>query len=195
MPDIEKERTQFEHFMKMTGCVFDSPIYRDKPDVFAIKGGHKYGIELTEGCPEEFHRARIISRQNGMNSFCSSALEDNSKDTKRNNSELLKAISDADFVRTELSAVSWANRIAQRIKRKAELLKSGEIERFDQNWLVVIDAASSFGGLEHEFYRVALMAALDAPHLKTPEFDITYVVCLRDIFIIDKGRVIGARKE
>jgi len=39
MPDIEKERTQFEHFMKMTGCVFDSPIYRDKPDVVAIKGG------------------------------------------------------------------------------------------------------------------------------------------------------------
>jgi len=130
-----------------------------------------------------------------MRSFCSSALEDNSKVTKRNNSELLKAISGSDFVRTELSAVSWANRIAQRIKRKAELLKSGEIERFDQNWLVVIDSGSSFGGLENEFYRIALMSALGAPHLKAPEFDVTYVVCLRDIFIIDKARVIGARKE
>ncbi len=83
MPDTEKERFQFQLFMKATGCVFESPFHRDKPDVVATKGGEQYGIELTEGCPEEFHRARDIARKSGSTSFCSSSLEDNPKETQR----------------------------------------------------------------------------------------------------------------
>lgn len=195
MPDTEKERFQFQHFMKATGCVFESSIHRDKPDVFAMKGGERYGIELTEGCPEEFHRARDIVRKSGMTSFCSSSLEDNPKENQRKNSELRESIAEDHFVNAEISAVSWANRIARRIHRKAGLLKAGEIERFDRNWLVVIDAVLGLGGLPNEFYRVALMTALGTPHLTSPGFDTTYVVCLRDIFVIDKDRVIGGRKE
>lgn len=195
MPDTEKERFQFQHFLKVAGCVFESATHRDKPDVFAIKGGEKYGIELTEGCPEEFHRAGDIVRKSGVTSFCSSSLEDNPKETQRKNTELRDSIVEEHFVNAEMSGVSWANRIARRIHRKAELLKAGEIERFDRNWLVVIDVVSGLGGLPNEFYRVALMTALGTPHLAAPEFDTTYVVCLRDIFVIDKDRVIGARRE
>ena len=195
MPDLEKEQIQFEHFMKVTGCVFESPIYQDKPDVYAFRGGYKCGIEITEGGPEEFHRARVIARKKGMTSFSSSSLKDNPKDRKRKNTDLENVISEDHFVNAEISAVSWANRIAQRILRKATLLKGGEIENFDQNWLVVIDDVSAIDALNNEFYRVALMASLGSEHLNEPGFDFTYVVCLRDIFVIDKDQVRGVRRQ
>ncbi|MDA0346903.1 MAG: hypothetical protein O3C43_06485 [Verrucomicrobia bacterium] len=195
MPDTELERLHFDYFVEATGYVLDDPIQRDKPDVVVTYQGMKTGIELTEGCPEEQKRATVIAKKAGLESFCSSDLRDRPKESRIANNELLDKISEPSAAKSEISDVRWANRVAQRIKGKADKLKTGEIESFEKNWLVVVDTSPNIASERTEFLRAVLMSALGADHLENPVFDLTYIVGCGNIFIIDERNTLGISRR
>lgn len=171
----EDERFQYNFFVEETGYKFEDVIFGDKPDVRVTHCGYSLGIELTVGQPEESRRAEIIARKAGMNFYSASNLQDNTKGFRRSNSELKVDIENIEFVQSEKSGINWASRISKRITKKIGLLKKGEIERFDLNWLVITDASPEFGALDFEFYRIALMGSLGPEILNDPEFDLIYI--------------------
>ncbi len=195
MSTQEDERFQFNFFVKNTGYHFEDVIFRDKPDVRVTHCGHSLGIELTVGQPEESRRAQVIARKAGMDFYSVSNLKDNPKESRRSNSELKADIKNINFVQSERSAINWASRISKRIVRKIDGLRSGEIEKFDKNWLVIVDASPDFGSLDFEFYRAALMGSLGPMILENPEFDLIYILSSQYTIMIDQDSVKGIPKN
>lgn len=195
MSTQKDERFQFNFFVENTGYHFENVIFRDKPDVRVTYCGHSLGIELTVGQPEESRRAEIVARKAGMDFYSVSNLQDNPKGSRRSNSELKADIENIEFVQSERSAINWAFRISKRITKKIGLLKKGEIERFELNWLVITDTSPEFGTLDLDFYRAALMGSLGPKKLENPEFDLVYILSSQYIIMIDRDSVKGISME
>ena len=195
MSTEEDERFQFNFFVERTGYQFEDIIFRDKPDMQVTHCGHSLGIELTVGQPEESRRAEVIARKAGMEFYSVSSLQDNPKESRRSNCELKADIENIEFVQSERSAINWAFRISKRITKKIGLLKIGEIQRFELNWLVITDASPEFGTLDLDFYRAALMGSLGPEILENPEFDLIYILSSQHTIMIDQYSVIGISME
>jgi hypothetical protein len=74
-------------------------------------------------------------------------------------------------------------------------MQRGEIERFQKNWLCIVNEQADDSGLDIGFYRAVLMGALGSDQSYRKAFDLIYVISGRSFFIFDERHIIAVRHE
>jgi hypothetical protein len=194
MPTRDDEMIALRYFEAAIGVKFEEVVHRDKPDFVINYQGYKTGIEITSGSAEEFRRALHIGKAAGLTNLSVSGLRERSDNERLSKAELLGKIQSGGFVSSEDCAVCWAERIVKRIRAKVRLMRSGELERFEKNWLCIVNEQSDDGSLEIDFYRAVLMGALGSDWAYREAFNLIYIISCRNTFILDERQLIAVRK-
>jgi len=190
MPDVDEEQRILEYLRVAIDTEFSYVIPRDKPDFEVGHRGSIVGIEITDGSTEEFRRGLSLARKRGLRSFGLDGFEERSKDQKRSNDALIQIMEMAESSDCEISAVAWAARIADRIKRKCQLMQASEIQRFERNWLCIYNFQSDDLSLPVERRRDMLLGAIGPDDTFRRMFDVIYVLSIKSLFVIDRNRAI-----
>lgn len=172
---------------------FSDVVHRDKPDFAICYQGFKIGIEVTSGSSEEFRRGLHIGRKAGLRGLSISGLRERTDGERLSKYELLGELQSIECVSSEDFAVLWAERIVKRIRTKVDLMQRGELERFEKNWLCVVNEQADERGLDIEFYRAVLLGALGSDQKHREAFDLIYIIGGRSVFILDERRLLAMR--
>ena len=172
---------------------FSDVVHRDKPDFLISDQGYQTGIAVTSGSAEEFRRAVHVGKKAGRCSLSVSGLRERSDSERLSKEELLGELQSVECVSSEDFAVLWAERIVKRIRAKVDLMQRGELERFQKNWLCIVNEQADDGGLAIDFYCAVLMGALGSDQSYRAAFDLICVIGGRSIFSFDEGRLIAGR--
>ncbi|MGA2446874.1 MAG: hypothetical protein ABSG50_15785 [Opitutaceae bacterium] len=192
MPTHDDEVAALRRFEEAMGVNFSGVVHRDKPDFVISYQGYKTGVEITSGSAEEFRRALYIGKAAGLTGLSVSGLRERRENERLSNAELLGELQSVECVSSEDFAVHWAERIVKRIRTKVRLMQRGEIERFEKNWLCIVNEQADDGALDIDFYRAVLMGALGSDHSYRQAFDLIYIISGRRVFILDERRLIAA---
>ncbi|HUG09525.1 MAG TPA: hypothetical protein VMM36_00855 [Opitutaceae bacterium] len=182
----ERQHRQLKRLETAIDAKFRDVVPRDKPDFLVQVRGIETGVEVTDGSSEELRRALVIKDDEGLKHYSVTGFRDCRDTGKTSNPELLARLKDGEAVSSEEAALFWAERIASRIRTKVGLLRSGEIERFQQNWLCVVNEQPDDWSLKTEFYRGLLLGSLGSSKALRESFDVIYVLSDFHIFIIDR---------
>jgi hypothetical protein len=194
-PTRDDETEALRRFEAVMGVKFSEVVHRDKPDFVIVYQGYKTGIEVTSGSAEEFRRALRIGKKAGLSSLSVSGLREREDTERLSKIELLDELQSVECVSSEDFAVLWAERIVKRILTKVDLMRRGEIERFEKNWLCIINEQADDGGLDINFYRAVLMGALGSDQSYRKVFDLIYIISARNVFIFDERQLIAVPIE
>jgi hypothetical protein len=193
MTTCDDEIAALGRFEAAMGVKFSDVVHRDKPDFLISYQGYKTGIEVTSGSAEEFRRALHVGKEAGLSSLSVSGLRERGDSERLSKAELLGELQSVECVSSEDFAVLWAERIVKRIRTKVDLMQRGELERFQKNWLCIVNEQADDGGLDIDFYRAVLMGALGSDQSYREAFDLIYVISGRSIFIFDERQLIAVR--
>lgn len=188
MPDVDEELRVLEFLRDAINTKFTNIVPHDKPDFIVEHRGSIIGIEITDGSTEEFRRGLVLARKQELRSFGLNGFEERTKDQRRTNKDLIQVMTTANCSECEISAVAWSARIADRIKRKCQLMQTGEIERFERNWLCVYNFQSDDFSLPSERHRDMLLGAMVPDPKFRQTFDVIYVLSYKNLFMIDRNR-------
>ncbi len=192
MPSRIDEQTQLDRLQQAIGVSFENIVHRDKPDFVVRHLNEVIGIETTDGSSEAYRRAMTL--KSGLQFYSASGFSD-SCERRASKAELLQKLSTPEFTSSEDNAVDFVERVVQRIRTKVDLFKRSEIERFERNWLCIINSQVDDWVLPDDFYRVALLGALGTDRSLRQTFDIIYVISDFHTFIIDRTHFIVSRRK
>jgi hypothetical protein len=193
MPTRDDEIAGLRRLEATMNVKFSGVVPRDKPDFVISYQGFKTGIELTSGSAEEFRRALHVGKEAGLSGLSVSGLRERADGERLSKAELLGELQSIECVSSEDFAVLWAERIVKRIRTKVDLMQRGELERFEKNWLCLVNEQADEGGLDIDFYRAVLMGALGSDQKYREAFDLIYIIGARSVFILDERRLIAVR--
>jgi hypothetical protein len=152
MPNPDFERIHAENLLAALNLTPESLIVADKPDIRLNINGSQIGLEVTEATPEEFLRAtKKFAEMNYQR--CLSTTNYQQRDERRNTIDLLAEGLRPEGVwvdSTDLMA-RWGSRILERMRDKLRAFGDSGFERFESNWLLIVDPLNELPNYEIEW--------------------------------------------
>ncbi len=149
MPDPCKERQYAKLLLSTLSLSPDTLEVADKPDIRMEINGSRIGLEVTEATPEEYRRAKKALRDSGWRE-CIFTESWQHRTERRATDELMSEGIDlhGPWVDSLDSFQNWASRIEERLRDKQRAFSHTDFQRFDENWLLVVDLDHSM--ITHE---------------------------------------------